>query len=270
MGGSRETLMGLAGLGDLVLTCTGDLSRNRRVGLALAEGKALPAILAELGHVAEGVPRGARRARAGRASRHRHAHLRSRRPRAARGAFAAGRGAGIAPARTAAGSAIDGGSPRRRLALSDEFDQRRAVALELRCAPMPLMPPSAREVARPLARDLGQRAVVQDHVGRHRLRARLREPPRLQPLEQRGVGVRQVAAAARARLRARRAGAATARRIATRCSPRSTGRLASVSRSAPCASWSTRAKPSATSCRKTPRHVASSRSAPTPNTASLS
>ncbi len=55
LGGRRETMMGLAGLGDLVLTCTGDLSRNRRVGLALAEGKALPAILAELGHVAEGV-----------------------------------------------------------------------------------------------------------------------------------------------------------------------------------------------------------------------
>jgi glycerol-3-phosphate dehydrogenase (NAD(P)+) len=55
LGGQRETLMGLAGLGDLVLTCTGDLSRNRRVGLALAQGKALPAILAELGHVAEGV-----------------------------------------------------------------------------------------------------------------------------------------------------------------------------------------------------------------------
>jgi glycerol-3-phosphate dehydrogenase (NAD(P)+) len=55
MGGSRETLMGLAGLGDLVLTCTGDLSRNRRVGLMLAQGKTLPAILAELGHVAEGV-----------------------------------------------------------------------------------------------------------------------------------------------------------------------------------------------------------------------
>ena len=53
--GKRETLMGLAGLGDLVLTCTGDLSRNRRVGLALAKGKRLPAILAELGHVAEGV-----------------------------------------------------------------------------------------------------------------------------------------------------------------------------------------------------------------------
>jgi len=55
LGGKRETLMGLAGLGDLVLTCTGDLSRNRRVGLALAKGKRLPAILAELGHVAEGV-----------------------------------------------------------------------------------------------------------------------------------------------------------------------------------------------------------------------
>ena len=55
LGGKRETLMGLAGLGDLVLTCTGDLSRNRRVGLALARGRPLPAILAELGHVAEGV-----------------------------------------------------------------------------------------------------------------------------------------------------------------------------------------------------------------------
>jgi glycerol-3-phosphate dehydrogenase (NAD(P)+) len=55
LGGRRDTLMGLAGLGDLVLTCTGDLSRNRRVGLALAQGRALAEILAELGHVAEGV-----------------------------------------------------------------------------------------------------------------------------------------------------------------------------------------------------------------------
>ena len=56
LGGARETLMGLAVLGDLVLTCTGNLSRNRRVGLALAEGGALPQVLAGLGHVAEGVP----------------------------------------------------------------------------------------------------------------------------------------------------------------------------------------------------------------------
>lgn len=55
LGGRAETLIGLAGLGDLVLTCTGDLSRNRRVGLALAENKSLPQILEELGHVAEGV-----------------------------------------------------------------------------------------------------------------------------------------------------------------------------------------------------------------------
>ncbi|HUH92688.1 MAG TPA: NAD(P)H-dependent glycerol-3-phosphate dehydrogenase [Casimicrobiaceae bacterium] len=55
LGGQRDTLMGLAGLGDLVLTCTGDLSRNRRVGLALARGRPLAAILTELGHVAEGV-----------------------------------------------------------------------------------------------------------------------------------------------------------------------------------------------------------------------
>jgi len=55
LGARQETFMGLAGLGDLVLTCTGDLSRNRRVGLMLAEGKQLPQILEELGHVAEGV-----------------------------------------------------------------------------------------------------------------------------------------------------------------------------------------------------------------------
>ena len=55
LGGRRDTFMGLAGLGDLVLTCTGDLSRNRRVGLLLAEGKTLPDILQALGHVAEGV-----------------------------------------------------------------------------------------------------------------------------------------------------------------------------------------------------------------------
>jgi glycerol-3-phosphate dehydrogenase (NAD(P)+) len=56
MGGKAETLAGLAGMGDLVLTCTGDLSRNRRVGLGLAEGKTLPEIIAALGHVAEGIP----------------------------------------------------------------------------------------------------------------------------------------------------------------------------------------------------------------------
>ncbi|PKO93683.1 MAG: glycerol-3-phosphate dehydrogenase [Betaproteobacteria bacterium HGW-Betaproteobacteria-10] len=55
LGAQRETFMGLAGMGDLILTCTGDLSRNRRVGLALAENKLLPQILEELGHVAEGV-----------------------------------------------------------------------------------------------------------------------------------------------------------------------------------------------------------------------
>ena len=56
LGARQETFMGLAGMGDLVLTCTGDLSRNRRVGLALAEGKPLAQILHDLGHVAEGVP----------------------------------------------------------------------------------------------------------------------------------------------------------------------------------------------------------------------
>jgi glycerol-3-phosphate dehydrogenase (NAD(P)+) len=55
LGGHPETAVGLAGAGDLILTATGDLSRNRRVGLELARGRALPEILAGLGHVAEGV-----------------------------------------------------------------------------------------------------------------------------------------------------------------------------------------------------------------------
>lgn len=55
LGARPDTFMGLSGLGDLVLTATGSLSRNRNVGLQLATGKALPQILHELGHVAEGV-----------------------------------------------------------------------------------------------------------------------------------------------------------------------------------------------------------------------
>ena len=55
LGARAETFTGLSGLGDLVLTATGDLSRNRRVGLALAEGKTLAEAVAALGHVAEGV-----------------------------------------------------------------------------------------------------------------------------------------------------------------------------------------------------------------------
>jgi glycerol-3-phosphate dehydrogenase (NAD(P)+) len=55
MGARAETFMGLSGLGDLVLTTTGDLSRNRQVGLRLARGHALHDILQALGHVAEGV-----------------------------------------------------------------------------------------------------------------------------------------------------------------------------------------------------------------------
>lgn len=56
MGAQSKTLMGLSGIGDLILTCTGALSRNRKVGLGLAEGKTLYQVLKEIGHVAEGVP----------------------------------------------------------------------------------------------------------------------------------------------------------------------------------------------------------------------
>ena len=55
MGAHPQTLAGLSGLGDLVLTCTGDLSRNRRVGLELGRGRSLPEVLADMTMVAEGV-----------------------------------------------------------------------------------------------------------------------------------------------------------------------------------------------------------------------
>ncbi|MDX8378504.1 MAG: NAD(P)H-dependent glycerol-3-phosphate dehydrogenase [Gallionella sp.] len=55
LGGCQKTLSGLSGAGDLILTCTGDLSRNRRVGLLLAQKQSLDEILQQLGHVAEGV-----------------------------------------------------------------------------------------------------------------------------------------------------------------------------------------------------------------------
>jgi glycerol-3-phosphate dehydrogenase (NAD(P)+) len=54
-GGRRETLAGLSGLGDLVLTCTGSLSRNRHVGVELARGRSLPEILSSMKMIAEGV-----------------------------------------------------------------------------------------------------------------------------------------------------------------------------------------------------------------------
>jgi glycerol-3-phosphate dehydrogenase (NAD(P)+) len=55
LGGKAETLMGLAGLGDLVLTCTGDLSRNRRLGLALGRGQSIADAVREIGQVVESV-----------------------------------------------------------------------------------------------------------------------------------------------------------------------------------------------------------------------
>ena len=55
IGGRPETLMGLAGLGDLVLTCTGDLSRNRRLGLALGQGKSIEQAVRDIGQVVESI-----------------------------------------------------------------------------------------------------------------------------------------------------------------------------------------------------------------------
>ncbi|TXH59766.1 MAG: NAD(P)-dependent glycerol-3-phosphate dehydrogenase [Bacteroidia bacterium] len=55
LGGQERTIYGLAGIGDLILTCTGDLSRNRQVGIMLAKGESIDEITVKLGHVAEGV-----------------------------------------------------------------------------------------------------------------------------------------------------------------------------------------------------------------------
>jgi glycerol-3-phosphate dehydrogenase (NAD(P)+) len=55
MGGQAQTLSGLAGLGDLVLTCTGELSRNRTVGVELARGRKLDEIVSSMSMVAEGI-----------------------------------------------------------------------------------------------------------------------------------------------------------------------------------------------------------------------
>jgi glycerol-3-phosphate dehydrogenase (NAD(P)+) len=55
LGAREQTLMGLAGMGDLVLTCTSDLSRNRRLGLALGAGRSVEQAVAEIGQVVEGV-----------------------------------------------------------------------------------------------------------------------------------------------------------------------------------------------------------------------
>ncbi len=56
LGANASTFMGLSGMGDLVLTCTGDSSRNRQVGLRLGRGESLPAIIESMSNVAEGVP----------------------------------------------------------------------------------------------------------------------------------------------------------------------------------------------------------------------
>lgn len=56
LGADRATFLGLSGMGDLLLTCTGDLSRNRRVGIGLGRGRPLDEILAEIGQVVEGIP----------------------------------------------------------------------------------------------------------------------------------------------------------------------------------------------------------------------
>ena len=95
LGARADTFMGLSGLGDLVLTATGDLSRNRKVGLLLAQGRSLAEAVDSLGHVAEGVYCARTVVRRAAHLRHRHADHRRRRGAAGR-QRAAGRGGGRA------------------------------------------------------------------------------------------------------------------------------------------------------------------------------
>ena len=90
MGGRQSTLAGLAGLGDLVLTCTGDLSRNRTVGIELARGRRLAEIVSSMKMVAEGVKTTGCRDRTGRAVSGGDADYGANVPDAARGGFPAG------------------------------------------------------------------------------------------------------------------------------------------------------------------------------------
>ena len=120
MGGRRETLAGLSGLGDLVLTCTGSLSRNRHVGIELGRGRSLDEILAGMRMVAEGVQHDVRRAGARRAPRRRAADRR-----------ADGRGA-RRPQDTA------GGRRRSHAAAAARRARRRVMAVILRHASAPV------------------------------------------------------------------------------------------------------------------------------------
>ena len=116
LGGRRETLMGLAGLGDLVLTCTGDLSRNRRVGLALAAGKIVAGDSRPPGARCRGRARRGRGARARASSRRRHADLRCGPWRALRRPRPAGCRPAAAQARAAFGKALGVAPPGAPLA----------------------------------------------------------------------------------------------------------------------------------------------------------
>ena len=94
LGAQKETFMGLAGLGDLVLTCTDDQSRNRRCGLALASGSTAAAAQKSIGQVVEGVQACARRSRRRDTRLGRDADLRTGLPRRPRGRSAQGCGQG--------------------------------------------------------------------------------------------------------------------------------------------------------------------------------
>ena len=103
IGARPETLMGLAGLGDLVLTCTGDLSRNRRLGLALGRGVPLKEAVAEIGQVVESVETVDTIMRLAQRHDHRTADRARRAARAARGNHAGRSAARTARARAEAG-----------------------------------------------------------------------------------------------------------------------------------------------------------------------
>ena len=137
LGARERTFMGLAGLGDLVLTCTDNQSRNRRCGLALARGLTVDAAMHEIGQVVEGYLRRARAARSGGAAAAEPAGLREHLPHPVRWRRCPRRGArtdGASHRRRNSSSpmpallAIDQGTTSSRAILFDQRGQRLAVA----------------------------------------------------------------------------------------------------------------------------------------------
>ena len=182
LGAERETFMGLAGLGDLVLTCTDDQSRNRRCGLALAAGKTPAQAQAEIGQVVEGVLAARAVHEVAQAPRRRDADRRAGLPRALRGRPGqAGRVGADGPH----GEVRDGLDPRQSAGRA-RLDTRRRAEAELPPGFVDRHRHRVREIEAARARSHRD---AQPTLGRAPLQHLVRQAARLRAEDQ-GVAVR--------------------------------------------------------------------------------